>query len=457
MPVFNEVKMDIVKENIDSLNAVLKVKITPTDYEERVKKALNEYRKKARIPGFRPGMAPMGMVKKMVGNSALVEEINKLLSEHLVHWIKDNDLQILGQPLPKAPEKPIDWDTQSEFEFYFELGLEPAFTIPALENISLKTYTVEVDDQLIDQSVSDAGKRYGKIINPEEAGSEDILYGHFEPCDASGNSLQDGHYHSTILIGMVPDEETKNKLIGMKPEQTVLLEALKTWRDTEDIKARFHVDEEKAKSMHYLSFKLEKISRVMPAEANQELFDKIYGEGVIKSEEEFRARIKSELEKNIAMDADFKLKNDLKEKILSECAFELPNEFLKRWILSNNEKPISLQQLESEYPGYARMLRWQLIENRLVKENNIQVAWEDVKQYTRELLAGQFERMGMPIPDENELNQSVDRVLQNNEETKRLFDNLYELKLFTLFKSKVQTQPEIVSYEEFLKLLNQGA
>jgi len=447
--------MDIIKEDIDQLNAVLKVKVGPQDYQEKVNKALGEYRKKAKIPGFRPGMAPMGMVKKMVGVSALVEEVNKLLSDNLGHWIKDNELNILGQPLPKPSENAINWETQTEFEFLFELGLEPKFDTPKLENITIETLTVSVNDALINKSVEDACKRFGKVINSETAEENDILYGHFDVCDENGNSLEDGHYHSTILINTVPNNETKTKLIGLKPQDEILLEAQKTWKDKEDIKARFHIDDEKVEKIKTLKFRLEKINRIEPAQVNQELFEKIYGPGIVNSEEEFKKKIKQELEKNIALDSDFKLRKDLREKLLSQINFSLPDEFLKRWILASNEKPISIQQLEKEYDSYAKMLRWQLVENRFIKENNIEVKWEEVVEQTKQLISMQYLKMGLPLPDDQELQGTVSKILQNNDEAKRIFDNLYDTKLFNLYKSKITVQPKEIEYDEFVKLLQE--
>jgi trigger factor len=274
-------------------------------------------------------------------------------------------------------------------------------------------------------------------------------------CDENGNSLEDGHYHSTILINSVPDNETKNKLIGLKPQDEILLEASKTWKDKEDIKARFHIDDEKAEKIKTLKFRLEKINRIEPAQVNQELFEKIYGPGIVNTEEEFKEKIREELEKNIALDSDFKLRKDLREKLLSQINFSLPDEFLKKWILASNEKPISIQQLEKEYDSYSKMLRWQLVENRFIKENNIEVKWEEVVEQTQQLISMQYLKMGLPIPEAQELQTTVSKILQNNEEAKRIFDNLYDTKLFNLYKSKITVQPKEIAYDEFVKHLQE--
>jgi len=447
--------MNITQEKVDDLNAIIKVQVSQEDYQANVDKVLKDHRKNANVPGFRKGHVPMGMIKKQVGTNVLVDEINKILSDSLQKFITEEDLNLLGNPLPKLDEQnTIDWESQKDFEFNYEVGIAPEFDVDLGSKLKLDYYKIKVADKDVDKYINDVAKRYGKMTNPEVADADDMLFGKFEELDGSGNIKEDGINHSSvIIISAVTDKKLQKSLVGAKAGDTFELDPKKVSEHETDQAAALGVDVSVLKNIiSKFKYTVEKINKVIPAELNQDLFDKVYGPNAVKDEKEFRAKVSDELGKGLSVDADRKLKADIQEKLIDKLKLKLPDTFLKRWIVASNEKPISAEQVEEEYDGYAKGLQWQLIENKIIKNNDIKVLPEEVVEHTKGLLKQQMAGMGMPDNSDEELTETANRVLQNEEEARNLYMMMYDTKLMELYKSSIKLKEKEVSYEDFVKL-----
>lgn len=448
--------MNITQEKIDDLNAVIKVNVTEADYKDKVDVVLKDYRKKASIPGFRKGHVPMGMVKKMMGTNAMVDEINKILSEALQNYLTTEKLDVLGNPLPKLEDQStIDWENQKDFEFRYDVGLAPSFDISVGDKFKFDFYKIKVDKKDIDKQVSDIAKRYGKMSNPDVAKATDMLYGKFEELDGD-NLKEEGISNSSIIvIESVTDKKLQKELIGSKSGDIVELDPKKISEHEGDQATALGITPAELKSLKSkFRFTVEKINRVEPADINQELFDKVFGPNAVKSEDEFRAKIEEQVSMSLVTESDRKLKADIQTEFLDKLKLSLPDSFLKRWIQASNEKPVTPEQIEEEYDQYAQGLKWQLIENKLIEKNEIKVSHEEVVEHTKGLLAQQMASMGMPTNNDEELTETANRVLQNQEEAKNIYMMMYDQKLMDVYKSSFKLKEKEVSYEEFIKIVS---
>ncbi len=448
--------MDITQENIDELNAVVKIKIGPEDYKEQYEKSLKKYRSQLNLPGFRNGKVPIGVIKKKYGPSVLAEEINKVLSSSLQSHIRENKLEVLGNPLPKENEaEQYDWHNPSDFEFSYEIGLAPNFEIKLSKREKHKYVKLKVDDELIDKQVEDFARRYGKLTQGEVAEERDMILGLFAELAEDGSEKEGGIRHSsTVSIEYIQDEKIKKSFIGKKVGDTVEnLDPKSVSRGAADMGAMLGIPKEEAERLESsFNFTFTEIKQMQPAETNQELFDKIYGEGNINSEEEFRDRISKELEVSFEKDSDRLFKRDFSKKMTEKLGMNLPDEFLKKWIMASNEKEISREEVDKEYDDYADSLKWQLIEKKLIEENELQVDEEEVLGFAKGLIANNYAQYNMPIPEEDELTKSALKVLKSQDEAKRIFDMLYDQKLIAFLKETIKLDEEQVSYDDFLKL-----
>ena len=449
--------MNITREKVDDLNAIIKVELKQEDYQSNVDVQLKDYRKKANIPGFRKGHVPMGMVKKMVGTNLLVDEINKMLSESLHKYITDEDIDVLGNPLPKLGEEDkIDWENQTEFVFQYEVGLAPKFELKIGDKYKFEYYKIKVADKDVDKYINDVAKRYGKMSNPDVAEADDMVFGKFEELDGTGNIKEGGITNSSvIIIEAVTDKKLQKSLVGAKANDVFDLDPKTVTPQEADQAAAIGVDVLTLKTIiSKFRFTVEKVNKIIPAELNQELFDKVFGEGAVKDIKEFRTKVAEELSKGLGQDADKKLKIDVQEKLIDKLKLDLPNEFLKRWIVASNEKPITPEQIELEYDDYAKGLKWQLIENKIIKDNNIKVEQEEVIAHTKMLLVQQMAGMGLPTNNDDELTETANRVLQNEEEARNIYMMMYDTKLMSLYKDSFKLKEKEVGYDDFVKLVN---
>lgn len=448
--------MNITQEKIDDLNAVIKVQLKEEDYQDKVENQLKEYRKKASVPGFRKGHVPMGMVKKMVGTNLLVDELNKILSDTLQEYLTNEKLEVLGNPLPKMEDdETIDWENQKEFEFKYEVGLAPSFKVDSLDKLKVDAYKIKVSDKDVQKYVDDLARRYGKMTNPEVAEKDDMVFGKFEELDGEGKVKAGGITNSSvIIINAVTDKNLQKQLVGAKAGDTFVVDPKTVSEHESDQAQAIGVDVNELKNIiSKFNYTVEKVNRVIASDLNQELFDKIFGEGGVKSEKEFRDKIAEELNKGLIADSDRKLKADVQDALMDSLKLKLPDTFLKKWIKASNDKPITDEQIEAEYDMYAKSLQWQLIENKIIEANEIKVEFEEVIDYTKGLLTQQMQSMGMPANDDEQLTQTAQSVLQNQEEARKIYGMLYDSKLMDLYKSTCKLKEKQVSLEEFEKLL----
>jgi len=447
--------MNVVREDVDALNAIIKVVVSPEDYQGKVKEALNKYRKTAKIPGFRPGHIPMGLIEKQYGKSVLSEELNKTVNSSLQAFISENKIEILGHPIPaKDNEFKGDFEKPAEFEFKYEIGLAPTFEVPLSSKNKFDYNKVKVDKKLIDQQINDLRRRYGKLISAEEVTGSEMILAQFVELNADKSIKEGGILHSsTISMEFVEDKKVKKELTGKKVGDKVVVDPATVSKGGKDTAAMLGVSEAELENVSNLfEMTITEIKGMELAELNAELFDKLFGEGAVKNEKELEARIVADLSGMFANDSDRILTRDVYDTLIEKTKISLPDEFLKRWIKISNEKEISDEQIAAEYDGYAKGLKWQLIQGNIFKTNNIKLDNAEVIDFTKGLLINNYAQYGMPAPEDKELTASAMQVLQNQEEAGRVYDMLAEQKLMSYFKETVKLNEKEISYDDFVKL-----
>ena len=445
--------MEIKKENIDNLNAVLKVKIQPDDYREKVDKTIKEHQKKARIPGFRPGKVPAGMIRKMYGKSILAEEINNILSDSINKYIEENKIEILGNPLPKPEDEPDNnWENPADFEFHYDLGLAPQYDLNLDPAKSFDFYRIKVDEELFNRYLDDIRRRHGQFSRPETVEQGTILYGKFEELDQDGNLKEDGiSTTTTISLDLIRNEEVKNNLMGLKKDDNITLNIKKAFEEPAEISSMLSISREEAENLNSdFKFNIISINKIEKAEINQGLFNKIYGEGEVNSEEEFNERIKKEIQNIFENDADRKLKTEISDFLLEHTALQLPDDFLKRWLMAVNEKPVTTEQLEKEYNSYSKHIKLQLVENKIAKENNIEVKTEEIEVFAQQLIRNQFAQYGQMNPEEEKVKELANSYMQQSERIRQIYETLLERKAFEYLKSFFTLNIIELPQDEFL-------
>lgn len=444
--------MKITQENIDKLNAKLKINLVESDYRQKVDDVLINYRKTATIPGFRKGKVPMGQVKKMIGKSVLIDEINKMLQEAIYNHITENKIEVLGNPLPLQSN--VDWDNSTDFDFEFEMGLSPEFKV-ALDKGKFDYLKIVADEKMVNHYVADMTKRYGKLIQPKKSEDNDLLMAEFSELDDHGSILAGGINHTaSVALDIIKDKKIKSSLIGLSNNDEVTIRINKDFSN--DVHHMLNISKEQSESLD-ADFKLvvKKISRMMPADLDQELFDKVFGKDSVKTEKEFKSKIKEEVEKSFVSESDNKLKNDVVLYLVDKVKMTLPDDFLKRWLVASNENELTMEQVESQYTEYSKSLKWQLIENKIIKEHELEVKNEDVIDHTKELIKQNFAQYGQPAPEDKELNDVAMKVLGNEEERKKVYNQLYDVKTMKLYKSSFKLKEKEVTYDEFVKLASE--
>lgn len=443
--------MNITKKEIDNLNAEIIISVGPADYEPKLKEGLKKAQKQVSMPGFRQGKVPEGLIKKQYGTQILVDEINKLLNDSIYKYIEENKLDILGNPMPKQ-DTPVDFENQKDFEFTYQIGLAPQFDIKLGNDIKLEYKTVKIDDELVNKYIKDVRRNYGKPVNPETASEKDVLFVDINELDETGAIKAGGVYKSTSVgLDRLKNEATKAKLVGIKKEEKIVINVNDLYETALDKSVSLGIDKEQAENFNSnLQLTIKNIARLEDADLDQDLFDKIYGPGVVTTEEEFKEKIKSELGLMFMADADRFLQQEIEKTLVDKLKLSLPDSFLKRWLMAMNEKPITEEQLEKEYPMYAKSMQWKLIENKIIKNNNIVVNAEEAAEEAKAYIRSEYAKYGQQPTDE-EVNQITANLLSKEKEAQKIYENMYTRKVLDLVKTTCSLNTKEVSYDDFFK------
>lgn len=436
--------MNITKEQIDDLNAVVKVAISKEDYQDKVDQILKDYRKQANIPGFRKGQVPMGLIKKQYGKAVLVDEVNKLLQDNLNKYLTEEKLDVLGNPLPKQQDN-FDWENDN-LAFEFELGLAPSFEVNLKTKKAVTQYKIVADKKMIDEQVERIQKQYGKLVSKTEVGNNDEVTGTFV------NEAEDINNKTTIEVSKLKAKKAIDSLLGKKVGDAVSISTKGLFKEDYLLSSALGISRDKADKLNAeITFTIEEINEREPAKLDQELFDKLFGKDNVKSEKELKERIKEDSEKQFEQQSDQKLLNDITEKLIDEIKFDLPAEFLRKWIQVSGEKMLSDDEAKEEFERSEKGLRYQLIEGKIIQENNLQVQFEELKEFAKGFIKSQMAQYGHMDPKDEELEGIAARVLGNQDEVRRLSEQLMSQKLLDLYKEKANLKVKEVSYDDFIK------
>ncbi|MCE1197813.1 MAG: trigger factor [Marinilabiliales bacterium] len=445
--------MQISRTNTDELNAVIRLTIEKSDYEATVNETLKEYRKKANMPGFRKGMVPAGLIKKMYGKAVLAEEINKKLSNELTQYIHDEGLQILGEPLPSETEQqPIDFDTDETFAFVFDIGISPAIQIDFEKLGKLPYYEIAIDEEMTNNQVDAFRNRFGNYVDAEIAGEKDNLMATLKELDETGAVLAGGISvaGAQVSIQMVKSEEIKASLLGKKAGDVFNFNPAKAFENPHYTKQVLKISDEQAETLTSdFELTVEKVTTFVPAELNEELYKKsLGGDSEVTTEEQFREKIAEDLKNNLTYSSEYRFLVDAKEALTSHVAMSLPVEFLKRWLVYSNEK-VTREQIDEEFDHFVKDLEWTLIKNRIAKDNQLQVAEADVVALAKETALMQFRQYGMfNVPDEY-LDNYAQSILKNEEERHRLIEKRSEGLVLDFLKANAGLEIKSVTQQAF--------
>ena len=443
--------MIITQQNLDLLNAVLNVEVEEKDYAENVNEFLKKQQKTAAMQGFRPGKVPFGLIKKMYGVNAKVEEIQKVINESIFKYIENEKLDVLGQPLPKEDDQQIDWKDQTKFTFQYELGLSPEINVELTDDKEFTSYQIQPDDNLVDKYVEEITSRYGSVGTGDEVEEKDIVVA--DIAELQGDELKEGGLAKLANVSLERVTDTfKKKLLGLKPDSEMNVAIVDVYGPGAEAAALLECKEEDLEAAgDTFRFKIVSISRMQPAELNQELFDKVYVDGSVKSIEDLRGKLADEAKGMLEGQGKSKLRNDIVEYLLDSVKFELPDSFLKKFIQATAKEPVTMEQVEAEYKQTSSTFRWQLIENKLIKENDIKVEESEVQNKAKEMIVANFKQFGQEVPSE-ELDNYAATVLSKQEEKQKMYNELYSDKILDLVSSKCKLESKEITYDEFVKL-----
>lgn len=436
--------MNITKTQVDALNAVITVAIAKEDYANQVEKKLYDYKKTAAISGFRKGAVPMSVIQKQYGKPVLQEEVNKVLQASLSKYLSSERLDLLGNPIPNTDKK-IDWDAE-DFSFEFEIGLAPEFSVDLAAAKNVTRYTIIADDKMLNDQVERIAKQYGKLISQSEVKEDFEVRGTFTNAENGINAP------ANFGLDIFADKKVAKAFIGKKVGDVVAIGTKGLFDDDHKLMDYLKIGHDDVHGLDItVDFTIEEINEIEKAEFNQELFDKLFGPGIISSIEELKAKIKEDAEAQFAQQADQKFLNDVTESLIENTKFDLPASFLKKWMKTMGETPLTDEQIEEEYAKAEKGLRFQLIEGRVMADNKMQITFEDLKAHTAEIIKKQMAQFGQLNPSDEEVAGIVARVMGNQDEVKRLSEQVMGEKMIGLYNDKVKAKSKEVNYDQFIK------
>ncbi|MFH6984781.1 trigger factor [Marinoscillum luteum] len=439
--------MDISLDKINKTEAVIKVNLKADDYQPGVAQKIKEYSKKANIKGFRPGKVPLGMIQKMYGKSILLEELNQLLSEKLNAYLRESDLQFLGEPMPKDDFESIDLDSQEDFEFAYHVGFAEEFELAINDKLKVDKHSIKIDDKVIGETIENLQKQFGELITAEVSEANDTLYGPIKSAD--------GSIHKEISIDLNDVEKASvKKLTGLKAEDSVELDPKKLYTDSHKLHHQLDISHDAFDLLKgKMTFTVKGINRQVPAEVNQELFDKTFGEGTVKDEKEFKEKVKESVGKSFENEEEQYFDYQLKETLIEKAKINLPDEFLKNWLLKTNDQ-ITPEILQDEYATYAKELKWSLIRNKIVKDQDFKVENDEVVEEAKNLIRKQFGQAGLIGQMEDKLEMFAQNYLQaeNGDNYMKIYNQVQNNKVFSYLKENITIKDKKVTMDEFRKL-----
>lgn len=437
--------MNIKRTDIDALNALLTLTVEKADYQEQVDKLLADYRKTANIPGFRKGHVPASLIRKKYRTPILVEEINKMIQQQLNEYITKEELELLGNPLPKAQED-INWEAD-DFTFEFELGIAPQFDVDVKGKKTITHYEIKTDDDTLNRQIDRIREQYGKLIAKDTVAEGDQITGVFRNDDEGINS------DATFKTDKIKGKTNLKKFVGSKVGDTIELKTKGLFEDDHDLMNFLKVDHDKAHGLDIkVTFEITEVNERELAEMNQEFFDKLFGPGVISSKEELMERLREDAGRQFSQQTDQKLLTDVTEGLIENTKFDLPADFLKRWIANSGENPMTEEEAAAEYERSEKGLRYQLIESKILKTNpDLQLKFEELKDYSRTQIKAQMAQYGHTDASDEEIDGVVARIMQNQEEVKRMSEQLQNEKMLQFFKDNAKLKKKELTYEEFIK------
>jgi trigger factor len=439
--------LDITLDKKNTTEGFIKIRLIETDYQQKVDEKVKDYAKKANIKGFRQGKVPSGVIRKLYGKSIMVEEINHILSHALTDYIKENDIKLIGEPIPETEKtKDIDWDNQKEFEFEYFIGLIDEFTYELNQKVKVKKYKIATDKKVMDSTFDDIKKQYGKMTNPDVSEEGDSIFGSLVIGDRENDNL--------IEIKDIEKKE-KKKFIGVKKDDQITFDLRTAIKDDVVIARIFSVTIEEAGEIKgEVTLTVKNINRTEPAEFNQELFDKTFGKDEVKSVREFEEKVKETIEGNYDREAEYFLNKEIRDTLVGKTKIEIPDEFLKRWILFSNEGKISSEDIEKDYDSYTNELKWSLISNRINEDEKIKVENEEVMDEARNQVITQFGGPAVAQQFGDKLDGIVSNFLnsENGQNYGRIFNQLKSEKTVAVIKEKITITEKKISLDEFKKL-----
>lgn len=449
--------MNVSLQNIDKVSALLTVKVEKADYQEKVDKAMKNLRQKAQMPGFRKGMVPMSLVKKMYGHSVVAEEVNKILQEAIYGYIKDNNVNMLGEPLPnEEKQQEIDFDTMEEFEFTFDIALAPEFKAEVATSDKVDYYTIDVTDEMVENQIKAYTQRNGKYDQVDVYQENDMLKGLIAQLDENGNTKENGIQveGAVMMPSYMKNDDQKAIFANTKVNDVLVFNPHTAYEgNAAEMASLLKIDKEIAGDVKdNFSFQVEEITRFVPGDLTQEIFDQVFGEGVVKSEEEFRAKVKENVAAQFVADSDYKFLIDVRKVLMEKVGkLEFSDTLLKRVMLLNNKEK-GEEFVAENYENSIEELTWHLIKEQLVEANDIKVEQDDVLKMAKETTKAQFAQYGMLSVPEDLLENYAQEMLKKKESVNNLVNRSVEVKLATALKAQVTLENKTVSIEEFNKM-----
>ena len=436
--------MKVSKKDIDKLNSIISIDIEKNDFESNVENVLKDYRKRANIPGFRKGHTPIGLIKKQYGLSVKVDEINKLIQKGLSDYLSNEKLAILGNPVP-VEKNNIDWNAD-KLTFDFEIGLSPKLEVSLKNKKAIPSFEIDVDKKMIDDQIKNIQNQYGKLLAQNRIEDDFEINGNFKNEDFKIDNKS--NFKLKDIKGKTNKELLKKLTIG----DSVELKTKGLFTKDSDLTFHLKIDDQKKDEIKVVNFSLTEINKRVPADLDQELFDKLFGKNSIKSVTELKDKLKKDAESNFSNQTDQKLLNDITEHLIDNTKFELPDKFLKKWMQTAGEKKLTEQEANEEYEKSEKGLRYQLIEAKIIEQNDIKIDHIKIKDFAKELIKSQMKQYGQNSPEEKELESIAQRILSNKDEVKRISDQLLSKELLELFKNNLKFKKNKVSYEKFIEM-----